>query len=314
MAEGTLGERGAAAPSRATILDGRLIAARRQAQLAEVRAELERRHGWTPGFAVVQIGDHEPSAIYIRHKLRAAARVGIAARHVHLPAHITQADALAAIHQLNEDDSVDGIIIQLPVPEGLDRDELLYQIAPERDIDGLHPVSLGALFTRRGVLEPCTPRGVIRLLEAYRIDVRGKRAVVVGRSRLVGRPMAQMLVRANATVTVAHRFTQDLQKHVEQADIVVSATGVPHLIRGEWVRPGAVVVDVGISRTAEGKLVGDVGFDEAVTRAGWITPVPGGVGPMTVITLLENVLAAAQARRGLEPIPCPMIPLDDARA
>lgn len=280
------------------IIDGRQIADEVLRQLTDGVGSITAQLGYAPKLAVVQVEGDPASSVYVRHKIKACAKVGLESE-LHLLPHNTSAEALGQqIEALNADPQVCGILLQLPLPTHLSPETFLALIDPRKDVDGLHPNNLGALMAWSGNLEPCTPRGCMRLLDAYGVHVRGARALVVGRSALVGRPMAQMLMRADATVTVAHRHTHALWELVGQADILVVATGVPGLIRGEWVKPGAVVLDVGTSRVEGNKLVGDVEFEAARERAALISPVPGGVGPMTVATLMENTLRAAyrQAR------------------
>lgn len=272
-------------------LDGKLVS---EAVLEQVKAGVQALggRGIVPCLAVLQVGDDPASQVYVRNKVRMCERVGIESRHFHLPGTVNSAELNALLDELNRDVGVNGILLQLPIPEEISPQEAMMHIAPEKDVDGFHPFNLGCLSSGRAELEPCTPRGIMTLLEAAGVECRGKRAVVIGRSVIVGRPIAQMLVRADCTVTVCHRYTEDLESEVRRADIVVVATGVPELVRGAWIKPGAVVIDVGITRTESGKLVGDVEFDEAIKRASLTTPVPGGVGPMTVATLLENTVRA----------------------
>jgi methylenetetrahydrofolate dehydrogenase (NADP+)/methenyltetrahydrofolate cyclohydrolase len=251
--------------------------------------------GIRPHLSVVRVGDDPASDIYVRHKIRACEKVGIASSHIHLPADISQADLLARLDELNADAEVNGILVQLPLSEHHSPQQAIMEIDPRKDVDGFHPHNLGCLVVGRTELEPCTPRGIMTMLRAAGVECRGKNAVVVGRSMIVGRPMVQMLVRADATVTACHKYTEDLADHVRRADIVVVATGVAGLIKGEWVKPGAVIVDVGMTRREDGTLHGDVEFDAARERASLITPVPGGVGPMTVATLMENTIRATCA-------------------
>ncbi|MEW6613174.1 MAG: bifunctional methylenetetrahydrofolate dehydrogenase/methenyltetrahydrofolate cyclohydrolase FolD [Pseudomonadota bacterium] len=278
----------------AQIIDGKSIAASIRAEVAERVAEFAARHGRTPGLAVVLVGDNPASEVYVRSKRNSCEEVGIASFAHDLPAETSEAQLLDLIQQLNDDPRVDGILVQLPLPRHIDAEAIIEAVRPDKDVDGFHPYNVGRLALRLPQLRPCTPRGIMRLLEHTQVPVKGTHAVVVGASNIVGRPMALELLLAGATVTVCHRFTQGLAGFVGQADILVAAAGKPGLIRGEWIKPGSVVIDVGINRTAEGKLVGDVDFDAAAARAGWITPVPGGVGPMTVATLLLNTLEAAE--------------------
>ncbi len=253
--------------------------------------------GWRPGLAVVLVGDDPASAVYVRAKDRAAAAAGIAARTLRHPADLTEADLLRVVAGLNADPEVDGILVQLPLPPGIRARAVIEAIDPAKDVDGFHPVNVGRLQDGQATLVPCTPRGCMRLIELAGVTTRGARAVVLGRSAIVGKPVAALLTAADATVTLAHSRTPDLAAECRRAGIVVAAVGRPGLVRGDWIAPGATVIDVGINRLADGALVGDVAFDEAVAVAGAITPVPGGVGPMTIACLLENTLMAAEARR-----------------
>ncbi len=277
----------------ARILDGRALAAVVRAEVAARVARL----GYRPGLAVVLVGENPASAVYVRNKDRAAAAAGITAQTIRLPSAISEAALAAEIARLNDDDLVDAILVQLPLPAHIDPHAIIAAIDPAKDVDGFHPLNAGRLAGGFPGLVPCTPRGVMRLLDAGGIAVRGARAVVLGRSGIVGRPMAALLLAADATVTVAHSRTRDLAAECRRADILVAAVGRAEMVRGSWIAPGAAVVDVGINRTADGRLVGDVAFAEAIEVAGAITPVPGGVGPMTIACLLENTVQAAAARR-----------------
>jgi methylenetetrahydrofolate dehydrogenase (NADP+)/methenyltetrahydrofolate cyclohydrolase len=252
---------------------------------------------YRPGLAVVLVGDDPASAVYVRNKDRAANAAGIAARTLRLPADTSEAVLLATIAGLNADPDVDGILVQLPLPAHIRARAVIEAIDPDKDVDGFHPVNVGRLYDGRAALVPCTPLGVMKLLEHAAVELRGRRAVVLGRSAIVGKPVAALLTAADATVTVAHSRTSDLAAECRRAEILVAAVGRADLVRGDWIAPGATVIDVGINRVGE-RLVGDVAFDEAVAVAGAITPVPGGVGPMTIACLLENTLKAAIARRG----------------
>jgi methylenetetrahydrofolate dehydrogenase (NADP+)/methenyltetrahydrofolate cyclohydrolase len=278
----------------ASILDGKALAQRIQAELAEQVQTLQTQFGRSPGLAVLMVGDNPASAAYVRGKERACQRVGIASFQHSFPADTSQAELTQAIQTLNQDERVDGILVQLPLPDHLDAGALLYQIDPDKDVDGLHPVNLGRLIRGEPGLRSCTPAGVMRLLQEYQIDLQGKQAVMIGRSILVGKPLALMLVAADATVTIAHSQSQDLEAIARSADILIAAAGHLGLITAAMVKPGAVVVDVGINRITdyEGKtsLVGDVDFDSVQTVAQFVTPVPGGVGPMTVTMLLHNTV------------------------
>lgn len=281
----------------ARIIDGKGVAAALRTALAARVATFTAEHGRTPGLAVLLVGSDAASQVYVRSKRRACEEVGMASFAHDLPVDTTQADLLALIERLNADPAVDGILLQLPLPAHIHPEVVLERIDPAKDVDGFHPYNVGRLAQRLPGLRPCTPRGVMRLLEHYEIPIRGRHAVVVGASNIVGRPLALELLLAGATVTVCHRFTRDLEAHVRRADLLVVAVGKPGLIPGDWIAPGATVIDVGINRLPDGSLRGDVDFDNASQRAEWITPVPGGVGPMTIAMLLENTLEAAASRR-----------------
>ena len=247
-----------------------------------------------PGLAVILVGEDPASQVYVRNKRRACEEAGLMSRSHDLPADTSQAALLRLIDELNEDPLIDGILVQLPLPDHIDEETVTERIYPDKDVDGFHPYNIGRLALRRPVLRPCTPLGIMTLLEHTGESFHGREAVIVGASNIVGRPMSLELLLAGCTVTTCHRFTRDLEAHVLRADIVVVAVGKPGLIPGEWIRPGATVIDVGITRLDDGRLVGDVQFEKAREHAAWITPVPGGVGPMTVATLLENTLLAAE--------------------
>ncbi len=280
----------------AQILDGKALATKIQGELGDRVRSMQTQIGRLPGLAVLMVGDNPASAAYVRNKERACAKVGIASFGKHYPANATQAELELAIHALNEDDRVDGILVQLPLPDHLDAISLLYQIAPDKDADGLHPINLGRLMRGEEGLRSCTPAGVMRLLQEYQIDLKGKNAVVLGRSILVGKPMALMLLEADCTVTVAHSRSQNLESITSQADILIAAVGRTEMITANMVKPGAVVIDVGINRVVNldgtSRLAGDVDFDAVKTVAEFITPVPGGIGPMTVAMLLENTVSS----------------------
>ncbi|MBE9161530.1 MULTISPECIES: bifunctional methylenetetrahydrofolate dehydrogenase/methenyltetrahydrofolate cyclohydrolase FolD [Microcoleaceae] len=284
----------------AQILDGKALATKIQSELSDRVRALQPQIGRPPGLAVLMVGDNPASAAYVRNKERACAKVGIASFGQHYPANATQAELELAIRALNEDDRVDGILVQLPLPENLDAIALLYQIAPDKDADGLHPINLGRLVRGEEGLRSCTPAGVMRLLEEYQIDLKGKNAVVLGRSILVGKPMALMLLEADCTVTVAHSRTKNLESITSQADILIAAVGRTEMISANMVKPGAIVIDVGINRVVNpdgtSRLAGDVNFDAVKTVAEFITPVPGGIGPMTVAMLLENTVSSYQKK------------------
>ncbi len=276
----------------ATILDGNALGLRVREEVAAECAELAKR-GVTPGLAAVLVGDDPASHVYVRNKRKAAEKVGIAAFDHTLPADTSQQDLLALVHKLNEDDTVHGILVQLPLPAHIDSSAILDAIDPGKDVDGFHPDNIGRLAQARPRYVAATPKGCMRLLAEADIELSGKRAVIVGRSNIVGKPMSMLLTNAHATVTVCHSRTADLAGEIGRADIVIAALGRPRAIKGAWIKQGAVVIDVGINRTDDGKLVGDVEFDVAVERAAAITPVPGGVGPMTIACLLANTALAA---------------------
>lgn len=278
------------------VLDGKAVAAKVRGEVAARAAELAGKLGRPPGLAVVQVGGDPASSVYVRNKRKAASEAGIASFAHDLPAATSSEDLLALIDRLNRDERVDGILVQLPLPKGLDTTRVMDAIDPQKDVDGFHAVNTGLLAQKRPALRPCTPLGVIRLAAEYGIALRGLKATVVGASNIVGRPMALELLLAGATVTVCHTGTRDVRAEVERADLVVAAVGKPHFIPGDWIKPGAAVFDVGINRDAAGKMVGDVEYGRAAERAGWITPVPGGLGPMTIAMLLSNAVEAAVRR------------------
>ncbi len=281
----------------AVIMDGKAVGAKVRAEVKERATSFMQAHGRAPGLAVVQVGEDPSSSVYVRSKRKGCEEAGIASFGNDIPETATRAELLALVHQLNNNPLVDGILMQLPLPAGIDANEIMDAIDPKKDVDGFHPYNTGLLAQKRPGLRPCTPYGVIRLAQEYGLKLRGLRATVVGASNIVGRPMALELLLAGATVTVCHTGTRDLRGEVERADLVVAAVGKAGLVRGEWIREGAAVFDVGINRNADGRMVGDVEFDVAVTRAGWITPVPGGIGPMTIAMLLSNTLDAAMAAK-----------------
>lgn len=284
----------------ATLIDGKARAAALRRDVAADVAGFAATHGRAPGLTVVLVGDDPASAVYVAAKGKACHEAGMVSAEHRLPATTAQADLLALIAALNADPAVDGILVQMPLPAHIDADQVIAAIDPAKDVDGLHPTNTGLLVGGRPGLVPCTPQGCLLLIREALGDIAGAQALVIGRSILVGKPMAALITNASATVTLAHSRTRDLAAHVARADIVVAAAGVPHLVRGEWIRAGACVIDVGIHRINAGsgktRLTGDVDFDGAMARAGWITPVPGGVGPMTIACLLANTLAAAKAR------------------
>ena len=275
----------------ATRIDGKIISAALEADLTQEVADLTAQGGRPPGLAVVIAGEDPASELYVKRKIEACKRVGVRSFDFHLPATATQEEVLAVVRKLNDDPDVDGILVQLPLPDGGDSDAILSTIRPDKDVDGFHPINLGNLLIGRPGLTPATPTGVMELLKRYEIPLAGKDAVVVGRSVIVGKPMAMLLTNADATVTLCHSRTRDLADKVRQADLVVAAVGRPYMITPDMIKPGAVVIDVGTNRLPDGKLAGDVHPDVA-SVAGWLTPVPGGVGPMTIGILLMNTVKA----------------------
>jgi methylenetetrahydrofolate dehydrogenase (NADP+)/methenyltetrahydrofolate cyclohydrolase len=278
----------------AQLIDGKAIAANVRQQVAEKISARQKVGVRAPGLAVVVVGEDPASHVYVSNKHRACEQAGIHSFQHALPADTQQQELEALVDQLNDDATVDGILVQLPLPEHLDSRPILERIRPDKDVDGFHPYNIGRLAQRMPSLRPCTPKGIMTMLAQSGIAVRGLDATVVGASNIVGRPMALELMLAGCTTTVCHRFTQQLESHVRRADLVVVAVGKPGIVKGEWIKPGAIVIDVGINRQESGTLTGDVDFKAAAERASFITPVPGGVGPMTVATLLENTLEAAE--------------------
>lgn len=278
----------------AQIINGKEVSAQRLAQLAERTAKRKEEGKRTPCLAVVLVGDDPASAVYVRNKKIACEKVGFQSLSYELPADTAQADLLKLVDDLNANPEVDGILVQLPLPPQIDSQLVLERILPHKDVDGFHPYNVGRLVVKMPLMRPCTPRGVMTLLESCGIDPKGKKAVVVGASNIVGRPQLLELLLARATVTICHSATQNLAEEVASADIVVVGVGIPNFVKGEWIKPGAVVIDVGINRLEDGSLCGDVEFEAAKARASMITPVPGGVGPMTIATLMENTLHAAE--------------------
>ncbi|MCO1670641.1 bifunctional methylenetetrahydrofolate dehydrogenase/methenyltetrahydrofolate cyclohydrolase FolD [Pseudomonas aeruginosa] len=278
----------------AQLIDGKAIAANLRQQIAQRVTERHQQGLRVPGLAVILVGTDPASQVYVAHKRKDCEEVGFLSQAYDLPAETSQDDLLALIDRLNDDPAIDGILVQLPLPAHLDASLLLERIHPDKDVDGFHPYNIGRLAQRMPLLRPCTPKGIMTLLASTGADLYGMDAVVVGASNIVGRPMALELLLGGCTVTVTHRFTCDLADHVSRADLVVVAAGKPGLVKGEWIKEGAIVIDVGINRQADGRLVGDVEYEVAAQRASWITPVPGGVGPMTRACLLENTLHAAE--------------------
>ena len=277
----------------AQLIDGKKISQQRSEAVAQAVKARQEKGLHTPCLAVVLVGDDPASAVYVRNKKLACQKSGIESRSYELPSETTQDDLLKLVDELNGDPAVDGILVQLPLPAHIDSQAVLERIVPHKDVDGFHPYNVGRLVVKMPLMRPCTPKGVMTLLEAYGIDPKGKKAVIVGASNIVGRPQALELLLSRATVTICHSATQNLADEVAAADILVVGVGIPNFVKGEWVKPGAVVIDVGINRLDDGSLCGDVEFDVAKERASMITPVPGGVGPMTIATLLENTLHAA---------------------
>jgi len=282
----------------ARILDGKAVAAGIRERIRTAVEERVAGGGPAPGLAVVLVGEHPASSVYVRMKRRDCAQVGFISQAHDLPETTGQAELLELIDRLNAAPQTDGILVQLPLPRHMDAQAVIERIAPDKDVDGFHPVNVGRLMLRLPGLRSCTPRGIMTLLEQTGEPLEGRNAVVIGQSSIVGRPMALELLNARCTVTVCHSRTRDLAGEVARADILVAAVGRPEFVPGEWIREGATVIDVGINRRDDGSLVGDVDYAGAAERAAWITPVPGGVGPMTRAALLENTLAAAQARTG----------------
>lgn len=283
----------------AQLIDGKAIAAKVRGEVADDVRAFAGRHGRPPSLVLIRAGHDPASEIYVRGKVKASAEVGLASEELHLAADATTAEVLALVHRLNADEKVDGILVQLPLPPGCDEAKILDAIDPAKDVDGFHLVNEGKLLAgRKDGIRPCTPVGILRLLAEAGCDPRGKHAVVIGRGNIVGKPVAVMLLQADATVTVCHTKTADLEAEVARADIVVAAAGSAELVKGAWIKPGAYVIDVGMNRSPEGKLKGDVEFAAASERAAAITPVPGGVGPMTIAELLANTVRAARLRLG----------------
>lgn len=278
----------------AQIIDGKAVSVKCLDKVAEQVAARQAAGLRAPALAVVLVGDDPASAVYVRNKKNACEKVGFRSLSFEKPASFSEAELLTLIDELNADDSVDGILVQLPLPNHIDGQKVIERIRPDKDVDGFHPYNIGRLAVKMPLMRPCTPKGVMTLLEEYGIEVKGKNVTIVGQSNIVGRPQALEMLMARGTITVCHTATRDLAAEVGRADIVVAAVGRPNCIKGEWIKPDAVVIDVGINRLDTGKLCGDVEFDSACARASYITPVPGGVGPMTIASLLENTLEAAK--------------------
>lgn len=287
----------------ARIIDGKAVAAELRSELAAKVSEIKSQHGFQPGLAVVLVGDDPASQVYVRNKGKQTKEVGMNSFEHRLSAETSEADLLALVSSLNSDDTVHGILVQLPLPNHIDAEKVLNAIDPAKDVDGFHPTNVGKLWIGEQALVPCTPTGSVILAKSVSENLSGLHAVVIGRSNIVGKPVAQLLLRENCTVTIAHSRTSDLPSVVRSADLVIAAVGIPEMVKGDWIKPGAIVIDVGINRIAKddgkSRLVGDVDFEDAAKVAGAITPVPGGVGPMTIACLLKNTVEAAQMQKGL---------------
>ena len=278
----------------AEIISGKIVSEKLRSELRDEIAEFKNKNGVTPGLAVVMVGNNPASAVYVRNKHKACLDVGIESYQIEFPEDITEEQLLSKIDELNADDKVNGILVQLPLPSGISEERVIERISPEKDVDAFHPSNVGRIMIGNYSFLPCTPAGIISLLDHYKIEISGKRCAVVGRSNIVGKPMALLLTERNGTVTLCHSRTKNLDMILRESDIVVVAIGKAEFLRADMIKPGAVVIDVGINRTSEGKLVGDVAFEEVSRVASMITPVPGGVGPMTITTLLQNTLLAAK--------------------
>lgn len=281
----------------AQILDGKAIAAELKDSVKQKVEKMVADGNRAPGLVVILVGENPASQVYVRNKQNSCEQVGFYSELKRLSADTTQEELLSLIDDLNEREEVDGILVQLPLPKHIDEETVTERILPTKDVDGFHPYNVGRLTLRMPLLRPCTPKGVMTMLEKTGVDLVGKDAVIIGQSNIVGRPMALELLAARCTITICHSKTKDLEEKVRNADIVVAAVGVPKFVKGDWVKSGAIVIDVGINRLDDGTLCGDVDYDSAAENAGWITPVPGGVGPMTVATLLENTLQAAEMHK-----------------
>lgn len=278
----------------ADIISGKIVSEKLRSELRDEIAEFKNKNGVTPGLAVVMVGNNPASAVYVRNKHKACLDVGIESYQIEFPEDITEEQLLSKIDELNADDKVNGILVQLPLPSGISEERVIERISPLKDVDAFHPSNVGRIMIGNYSFLPCTPAGIISLLDHYKIEISGKRCAVVGRSNIVGKPMALLLTERNGTVTLCHSRTQNLDMILRESDIVVVAIGKAEFLRADMIKPGAVVIDVGINRTSDGKLVGDVAFGEVSQVASMITPVPGGVGPMTITTLLQNTLLAAK--------------------
>ena len=290
--------------SSARVIDGKAVAAQVRADIAKKVEALKSAHGFTPGLAVVLVGEDPASQVYVRNKGQQTKEVGMNSIEHKLPAETSEADLLALVNNLNNDDSINGILVQLPLPKHINSEKVLNSINPDKDVDGFNPTNVGRLWIGEPALAPCTPTGSVILAKSVQENLTGMNAVIIGRSNIVGKPMAALLLRENCTVTVAHSRTKDIASVVKGADLVIAAVGIAEFVKGDWIKPGAIVIDVGINRVevpgGKAKLKGDVDYAAAAEVAGAITPVPGGVGPMTIACLLKNTLQAAQMQRGLE--------------
>lgn len=278
----------------AEIINGKIVSAKLREEIAAQVVDFKAEYGKTPGLAVIVVGDDPASAVYVRNKHKACLEVGITSYQIELPADISERELIAKIDELNEDDSINGILVQLPLPKSIDEERIISRISPEKDVDAFHPANVGRIMIGNYKLLPCTPAGIIALMDHYGVEIAGKRCVVIGRSNIVGKPMSLLLTERNGTVTLCHSRTLDIDKICLDADIIVVAVGRANFLTADMVKQGAVVIDVGINRLDNGKLCGDVAFDEVSKVASMITPVPGGVGPMTIATLLKNTLTAAE--------------------
>ncbi len=290
--------------SDAKIIDGKAIAANVRAEVATEVARLQKEHGFTPGLAVVLVGEDPASKVYVKNKALQTVETGMQSFEHKLPVETSEADLLTLVEKLNKDPAVNGILVQLPLPKHVNAEKVLNAIDPDKDVDGFHPVNVGRLWVGERALVPCTPTGSVILAKTAAPSLAGMSAVVIGRSNIVGKPVAALLLRENCTVTIAHSRTKDLAGVVREADLVVAAVGIPEMVRGDWIKPGAIVIDVGINRVTgadgKGRLVGDVNYAECAKVAGAITPVPGGVGPMTIACLLRNTAQAAAMQKGVK--------------
>jgi len=278
----------------AKLIDGKALSANIKAEISSIISSNKKQGIREPGLAVILVGHNSASQIYVKNKRQACELVGMKSIYYGLPANVDEHELIELIQKLNQDKTIDGILLQLPLPQQIDSERVLECIRPDKDVDGFHPYNLGRLAQRRPLFRPCTPYGIILLLDSIGETYKGRHAVIVGASNIVGRPMAMELLLAGSTITVCHRFTHNLADFVKQADILVSAVGTPGVIKGNWIKPSATVIDVGINRLPDGRITGDIEFEAAYQKAAWITPVPGGVGPMTVAVLLKNTLTASQ--------------------